>query len=121
MLDVIIAELADLHLLLERHLFCFDSSLTYLISARTRPEAFVREIELLHAERAYFFFVIVDELILLSRHGGCDVTREGRGDRGGAPGLGWCHSESRVAIGCREEDREGPVGFGGSATMEVLK
>ena len=46
---------------------------TYLISAGTRAEVLVRQIELLDTQRAGLLLIIVDELILLRPRHGLDV------------------------------------------------
>lgn len=75
-----------------------------LVTARTRLEAFVGEVELFDTQRAGLLFVIVEyQRVLLHAfgHGGCGVTRaEGSGSvvwiatggevqRDGARGGGW--------------------------------
>lgn len=79
---------------------------SYLIAARTRPEALVGKIQLLDAERARLLLIVVDELILeTSRHnggGGGEVTREAAAKRRvvveNAPELRASGGESSFAI-----------------------
>lgn len=75
---------------------------TYLIAAWTRPEPLVGEVELLHAQRTCLFFVIVDELVLLSfRHGGlCKDETRAEGDVGGEVKAHPDEPALRVTPGC---------------------
>ena len=81
---------------------------THLISAGTWSEAFIREVELLHAEGACLFLVIVDELVLLElRHCGSDETRDGWRRRvvESAPGTACSDGEARMMVDGMESAR----------------